>query len=110
MSTRDRVKLTAHERQQLAGMEAALAGSDPALAQVLKGEEEPAAGPAPATSLVRQKLPSRLRKRAGSAWVALSRRPRSKGGTPWPRAALRACARWLVWSWTGLVLVSTSTG
>ncbi|HET9058456.1 MAG TPA: hypothetical protein VFN61_00935 [Acidimicrobiales bacterium] len=105
MSTRDRVKLTAHERQQIAGMEAALAASDPALAQVLKGEEGQAPAPAPSTSSTRQKLASRLRKRAGSTGPAPTSVPRSSRTALWSRTVSRACARSLVWSWTGLVLV-----
>jgi hypothetical protein len=110
MSTRDRVKLTAQERQQFAELEAALEASDPALAQVLKGEQVQAPAPCPATPEAAKGFQHRLRARAGAKFRpakrhhgrAIASSPRAGAAA---RVALGVSRRAVVWPWTGLVLV-----
>lgn len=106
MSTRDRVKLTAHERHKLAGMEAALEAADPVLAQVLKGGGTRASAPASDASGAGRSVMHRLR--PPQTLVKLPTAARSAQRSSIASLAHRAlgrCARAATWPWTALVLV-----
>lgn len=116
MSTRDRVKLTALEREQLAAMQAMLEASDPELAQVLKGRQAgtgtpPDAGP----GADRHRSPRRRHRaaaRSGGVPCPVPKRSSSRGAgaRSWRAATWRGLRRagTARWAAPGLVAIGVA--
>ena len=94
MSTRDRVRLSVHEREQLAKLQASLEASDPELASVLRGQGPPS-GPG--------------REDERSAWLRRmgAVRGMGAGATVAARRAAQGVPHILARPWAALVVAAT---